>query len=144
MDKKDQAIFEMLLDIYSKIYENKEFYNPKFTKYTLEEVSESLNKYLIKKEKSKEKEKILVVRDEILKIKSEDDLYKFYVENLTYDINEKSGERECLKRINIEELKYLYYIILSTPLKKNTKKIEVLQMIKNYFDSVGRVISMKP
>ncbi|MGF0111030.1 hypothetical protein [Clostridium sp. SGI.024] len=143
MNNKDKAVINILSELYSYIYANKELYNSKFTKYTPEEVNKAIGK--IESEKTLVKEKNnSIIRNEILNIKTKEEVERFYINNLTYDHSNQDSKKKCLKNFTVDELKYLYNIILSTPLKKKVTKSEVLYSIENYFESINRVMSMKP
>jgi len=56
---------------------------------------------------------------------------------------DKQESTAVLNEYSKEELKYLYSIIFKVPLKKSTKKADILWAIKSYFDNKARVDSMR-
>lgn len=119
----------------------KQFLN-KF-KYSLDEVSKSLGLNDIEPNDNTNSKKKVVKSlnketSEICNIYSLREFYYRNFEQLFYaDVDEKY-EKKILKSVTVEELKRLYTIISTVPIKKNKKKKDIIYMFKYYFDDESR------
>ena len=77
----------------------------------------------------------------IFLIKTEDEVREYYNKNLMCN---NDNQKECLKKISAKELKHLYNVLYSTPARTSIRKIDILRLIKMYFDGIDRALSMKP
>jgi len=78
---------------------------------------------------------------DVLLIKTEDEVKEYYNKNL---ICNNEDQKECLKKISTKELKHLHGVLYSTPVRSSIRKIDILRLIKMYFDGIDRALSMKP
>jgi len=143
VNKKEIDILQSLLKIYKEMYLSKELFNKNNLKYTPEEVENVINNLSVEQKPTSQRNQN-VIRESILSIVTADEVKTFYLENLSYDHSDSKSKEECLKNISVDELKYLYSILYSSPVRKTIRKIDLLDLIEKYFDSIDRAFSMKP
>lgn len=143
MNNKEKGILQNLLNLYVGMYSFKDLFNKKYFKYPPNEVEKVIS-YLQMGEKKKPEKKKKPISEIILSINSEEQVEAYYLENLQYNRNDKMAKEECLKKITLNELKHLCGILYSSPLRKNIRKCDLLDLIGNYFERIGRARSLKP
>ena len=143
MNNKERAILQNLLKLYVDMYPAKDLFNKLYFKYSPEDVEKTINS-LQQKEKPSSQNRKTKIKDEISSIKSEHQVLSYYMKNLQYNRNDKKSKDTCLKKVTLEELKYLYKILYTSPLRKNTRKNEILDLIEKYFASIDRARNLKP
>lgn len=143
MNKKEKDILQSLLKIYKEMYLSKELFNKNNLKYTPEEVENVINNLSVEQKPTSQRNQN-AIRESILSIVTADEVKSFYLENLLYDHSDSKSKEECLKNISVDELKYLYSILYSSPVRTTIRKKDLLDLIEKYFDSIDRAFSMKP
>lgn len=143
MNKKEQDILQTILKLYCDLYPSREIFNKNYFKFTPEEL-ENVIKNLHEEQKPNLQKNQNGISESILSIKTVGEVKSFYLENLRYDRSDSKSKEECLKNITGEELKYLYSILYSSPIRTKIRKVELLDLIEKYFDSIDRAFSMKP
>lgn len=143
MKKKERDILQDLLKLYTDMYPSKELFNKAYFKYAPEEMAKIIDDFLTIKEVTPQQGRN-VVRESIQSIQTVEEVGKFYLENLQFDSSDEKSKEECLKSISLNELKHLYNILFSSPIRANIRKNELLELIRNYFESIDRALSMKP
>ncbi|WP_160680793.1 hypothetical protein [Clostridium sp. C8-1-8] len=143
MEGNQQEILENLISLYKEMYKAKNLFNKSYFRYTPSEVEKAINKAFsegqdaIKKEKSK-------VNESILAIRTIEEVEKFYRSTFTYDYSNDKERKNCLKKIKLDDMKHLYYILYSSQPRKSATKRELLSLIEKYFESIGLALSLKP
>ncbi|MFT8323625.1 MAG: hypothetical protein ABF649_22490 [Bacillus sp. (in: firmicutes)] len=143
MNKREQEILQSLLKLYIDMYPSKNLFNKTYFKYTPEDIKKVFSLIISENQESSQKNRNRI-RESILSINTEDEVKNFYLENLLYNQSDIKFKEECLKRISLDELKHLYSILFSSPLRTNIRKNELLDLIRSHFDSIDRAKSMKP
>jgi hypothetical protein len=145
---KKNEVIQALFSLYKDMYDAKSLFNKSYFKYTPDQVFKELKNELTDtiadSSKDVEISKSLVIRDEILSLKNEMDVLNFMKKNFIYDNNAVDARENLLKSYSTEELKHMYNILYSSPLRSKVRKSDVLTTIEKYFDSMDRIRSMKP
>lgn len=146
MNNKNKEVIDSIAKVYKELYKHKEDFNPSYFKVTIKEVDEAVREMYGENEAMKVKKtvkKTKVPSEIILNIKTEEEVLRYYEENLRYKHSSSGDKEKCLKRISLEELKHLYRIIYKIDIKGKVNKGKVLEGIEKYFDSKSRVESLK-
>ncbi|MEK4508231.1 hypothetical protein [Paenibacillus sp. FSL K6-2524] len=144
MSKRKHEIIQAVLTLYKDMYNVREIFRNSYFKYTPEEVIKEFEELLIKQESLPTNDKTVTLKDSILALSNEEDMKRFYLENLVYDHSDINAKEERLKTYSVEEYKYMYNILYSSPPRSNIRKGELLSAIEKYFDSIDRAKSMMP
>jgi uncharacterized protein YdeI (YjbR/CyaY-like superfamily) len=138
MQTKKTDILASLVAVYKDLYIHKDLFTVDF-KYSISEVENfyeqmkaSSNTSITEKRHEKGK-----ISDNIMALKTPDDVKEYLSSN-------NQSKDDFLKKLSHDEFAYLYNIIYSSALKSNMRKIDVLNTIEKYFNSISRAISMKP
>jgi uncharacterized membrane protein len=142
MNTKKTAILNNLLNMYKDFYPSSAIFSKSYFKYSIEDVEKVIEELLSKPKI--EPKKRAGIRDEIKSIGSEEETKRFYERNLIYNKEDETSKKECLKRITLDELKYIYSQLYSSPAKAKCKKEELLSLIEKYFNGIDRALGMKP
>lgn len=142
MGNKKTDILTYLVELYKEVYNHKDLLKLDF-KYSMSEVEDFYNQAKISSEndnteKSSKKE---TVRDDILALKTADDVKEYLSKYIT---NGNQSKEDLLKDTSLSEFAYLYNIIYSSPLKPNMRKIDAFKTIEKYFNGISRAVAMKP
>jgi hypothetical protein len=147
--KKDLYEIYTYLKLVSENDSMKDIYTKHFLdkfKYSLEEVSEALELSSTGASVTKSKKKgdgdLNKETSNISNISSLREFYYANFEQLFSVEGNEEYEKKVLSSITVEELKRLYYIISTIPIKKNKKKKDIIYMFKNYFDDESRTNDM--
>jgi hypothetical protein len=144
MNSKEQNILQSLLKLYVDMYSSKELFNKLYFKHSPQDVENTIISLQEEKNPSPNTKRKKTLKEAIFSIHSEDQVHSYYLQNLQYDRNDSKSKELCLKKITLEELKHLYYILYTSPLKRNLRKSDVLDLIERYFASINRARSLKP
>ena len=152
MSNNPSEIIRAVCEFYKNMYDVKEVFNKSYFKYTPEEVmkacasilGERTNQSVDNNQLRTGNKKKPSVRDSILDLTNEDDLRKFYLNELAYDKKNPISREECLKRFSTEEFKVMYNLLYSSAPRSKARKDELLTAIEKYFESIDRARSMKP
>jgi len=112
-------------------------------KYSLEEVEHALE--LDNSDACKKTVSMPQKQANTSQITDIDRLRSFYYSDLKqlYDHSvDESIKAEILKSISLDEFKRLYAIISGVQLSNNTKKLEVAELLRNYFNGESRTKSL--
>lgn len=148
MKKKDLEIIEYIFNQYIDLYDKRDMFNSKYFKFKKEDVLDVLNNINtdtvindnIKKFKS---EKSAKLSENIAIIKTEEEVEKYYLNNLIYKHDDENSKKNKLKNISLVEIKYLYKILYKTDWKGRVNKTVVLERIENYFENKKRAVYLK-
>jgi hypothetical protein len=138
MQTKKMDILTYLVELYKNFYAHKGLFKVNF-KYSVCEVEsfyeqmKNLSDTNISKKPNKEEK----INDDILALKTSDDVKKYLFSN-------NQSKEDLLKKLNLDEFAYLYNIIFSSQLKSSMRKADALTAIEKYFNGLSRAISMKP
>ena len=148
MRKKNEEIIEYVLKQYIDLYDKKEVLNNKYFKAKKEDVLDivnSLNKIIEIEdyEKKVKTKKTSDLSDNIVTIKTEEDVEKYYFNNLIYKHGDEKERKNVLKHISAVELKYLYNILYKTELRGRVNKLQILVGIEKYFENKNRALYLK-
>lgn len=146
--KKD--LYEIYENLYSAFHANKEnnVFDSEFVKkfkYLPSEVAKALKILDSNNLKKENSDKSKNIRNEILNISSIDLLREFYYKELSqiFDANiDEDDASKILNSISVHELKYLYSLISSIPIKSRKNKKDIIYMFKYYFDDEARADAM--
>ncbi|KJD46805.1 hypothetical protein [Paenibacillus terrae] len=145
---KKNEVVQALFSVYKDMYDAKSLFNKSYFKYTpnqiFKELKDELTDTFVDSSKDIEVSKSVVIRDEILSLKNEMDVLNFMKNNFIYDNNAIDARETLLKSFSTEELKHMYNMLYSSPLRSKVRKSDVLTAIEKYFDSMDRIRSMKP
>jgi hypothetical protein len=144
MNNKEQNILQSLLKLYVDMYPSKELFNKVYFKHSPQDVENTIISLQEEKKPSPNTKRKKTTREVIASIHSEDQVHSYYLQNLQYDRNDRKSKESCLKKITLEELKHLYSILYTSPLKSSLRKSDVLDLIERYFSSIDRARSLKP
>jgi hypothetical protein len=144
MNSKEQNILQSLLKLYVDMYPSKELFNKVYFKYSPQVVENTIILLLEEKKPGPKTKRKKTPREVISSIHSEDQVHSYYLRNLQYDRNDSKSKESCLKKITLDELKHLYGILYTSPLRKSLRKSDVLDLIERYFASIDRARSLKP
>jgi hypothetical protein len=144
MNSKEQRILQSLLKLYVDMYPSKELFNKVYFKYSPQDVEKTIISLQEEKTPSPNTKRKKTLKEAISSIHSEDQVHSYYLRNLQYDRNDSKSKESCLKKITLEELKHLYCILYTSPLKSSLRKSDVLDLIERYFASIERARSLKP
>lgn len=148
MSSKKNEIIQSLFSFYKQMYDSKDLFNKSYFKYSPDQVFKELKNELtnvsIDNLKNTEVSKNLILREEIASLKDEKDVKHYFKNNAFYSSDETDIRENILKNFSTEELKYIYNILYSSPLRSKVRKTDILIAIEKYFDSMDRVRSMKP
>jgi hypothetical protein len=144
MNSKEQNILQSLLKLYIDMYPSKELFNKVYFKHSPQAVENMIISLQKEKKPSPSTKRKKSLKEAISSIHSEDQVHSFYLQNLQYDRNDSKSKELCLKKITLEELKHLYCILYTSPLKKSLRKSDILDLIERYFASIDRARSLKP
>lgn len=149
MSNSREDVKKDLLNLYNDLYclsqceaANKLF-NKKILrslKYKPEEVEEVLESVGVIHEKKKS-----VISLEIGNIQTIEQVKVYFEENLSLVCQPGVTDEEksnILKKITLEELKYLYQIIFGIPLADKCKKINAVYKIKDFFENEKRTADL--
>lgn len=143
MKQKEQSLLQNFLELYTELYEVKHIYKEKYFKYTPED-AKALIENIIQEADRLPRSPGNEIRQEIKDISTEDEVKKYFYKYLVYDRNNPEEKERILNQINTTELKRLYTILYSTPVKTKIRKAELMDFIGNYFASIDRALSMRP
>jgi hypothetical protein len=143
MNNKEKSVLQSLLKFYVDMYASKDLFNKIYFKYSPQDVENVINSLQNEKKLSPKRDR-KPIGELISSIKLENEVESYYSENLQYNRNDKKAKEDCLKKITLDEFKYLYNILYTTPLRKNIRKSELLDLIEKYFASIDRAHSLKP
>lgn len=144
MNSKAQNILQSLLKLYVDMYPSKKLFNKVYFKHSPQAVENTIISLLEEKKPSTNARKKRTLKEVISSIHSEDQVHSYYLQNLQYDRNDGKSKELCLKKITLEELKHLYCILYTSPLRRSIRKSDVLDLIERYFASMDRARSLKP
>ena len=136
MKTKDREILFYLVDLYKYLYSHKDLFKINF-KYSIDDIEdlykqiENISNETIKNNNKKK------IRDDIFVLKTPDDIKKYLFCN-------NQLKEDLLEILSLSECSYIYNIIYSSPLKSNMRKIDAINTIEKYFNSISRAVSMKP
>jgi hypothetical protein len=138
MQAQKTDILASLVAVYKDLYAHKDLFTVDF-KYSVSEVENFYEQMKASSstsvtEKRREKGKI---SDNIMALKTPDDVKEYLSGN-------NQSQEDFLKKLSLDEFAHLYNIVYSSSLKPNMRKIDVLNTIEKYFNSISRAISMKP
>lgn len=140
---KEKEIIKNLLNLYNDMYKSKKLFNSSYFKYEPEEV-EALFKSILYSEDNLTEAKTPKVSESVLSLKTDEEVRNFYNLNLKHNYNSELDRKNCLSKISLNDLKYLYSILYSTPVRSNASKNELLNLIEKYFSRIDRAMVMKP
>ncbi len=138
-----------VIDLYTKLYmlsRNEEacgFFSKellKKLKYTPQEVQAAIEQKSSPCPKARPK-----IKQEILEIKTKEQVRSYFQEHLADACKPEMGEEErngSLKKVTLEEIKYLYQIVFGISLPEKCRKIDVIYKIKNYYDNEERTADL--
>ncbi|MGG1654372.1 hypothetical protein ACIFOF_24740 [Paenibacillus sp. NRS-1780] len=148
MSSKKNEIIQALFSLYKDMYDAKNLFNKAYFKYSPDQVFKELKEELadvsIDTSKNADVSKSSVLRDEILSLKDEMDVMNYAKKTFVYSNDDIDTRDNILKSFSTEELKHMYNILYSSPLRSKVRKTDILTAIEKYFDSMDRVRSMKP
>ena len=78
---------------------------------------------------------------EVFEIKTEQEVYGFYIKNLSLVCKATTSEEDneaSLKAVSLHDLKHLYSILTGVEIKAKITKKDVVYKLKDYFDNVER------
>lgn len=149
MSNSSKKIKNDLLDLYEILYHMGEsnktlsFFSPeilKKIKYKPEEVKKVLNITHPVSEKSKQS-----ISNEILSIETQNQALDYFVKNLSDVFKPNISESEkndILKKVTLEELKYLYQIVFGIPMENKCKKMDIVYKMKDYYENEKRTADL--
>lgn len=149
MNNSDKKIKNDLLDLYEILYHMEEnnkassFFSPeilKRIKYKPEEVKKVLNITDTVIEKSKQS-----VSNEISAIKTQSQALEYFAKNISDVFKPNISETEknaILKKVTLEELKYLYQIVFGIPIENKCKKMDIIYKMKDYHENEKRTVDL--
>ncbi len=148
MIKKNGEIIEYVLKQYIDLYDKKDIFNSRYFKINKEDVQAILNKLSDSMSNENCKNDVLYknskrMSQSIMSINNEEDVEKYYLNNLTYKHDDKNGVKNVLKHISAAELKYLYKILYKVEIKGKLNKAQILDGIEKYFENKNRVLYLK-
>jgi hypothetical protein len=144
MNNKEQNILQSLLKLYVDMYPSKELFNKLYFKHSPQDVENTILSLQEEKKPTPNTKRKKTLKAAISSIHSEDQVHSYYLQNLQYDRNDNKSKELCLKKITLEELKHLYSILYTSPLRSGLRKSDVLDLIARYFASIDRARSLKP
>lgn len=149
MSGKNESIKNDLINLYKYLYymsksetANYFFSNEilKKLKYTPEEITEFLEVFNCSMEKQKSK-----IKPEIVEIQTKEQVLEYFKEYLLPicqpDILEED-KNNILKKVTLEDIRYLYKIIFGISLAEKCKKIDAIYKIKDFFDNEERTTDL--
>ncbi|MGL5151564.1 MAG: hypothetical protein ACRC7N_13450 [Clostridium sp.] len=143
---------DIILDIlkeYKRLNKFREVFDASFFPHTKKDIDEAINEYLqnpklnvteTKETKENSFYDISKIGKEISLINNEDKLYEYYKKSEMY---KKENKDKMVKKLNSNELKYMYFIIFNKNLSKKYNKVRILDLINDYFRNKDRANSMK-
>lgn len=149
MNNSNEKIKNDLLDLYEILYHMGEsnktlsFFSPeilKKIKYKPEEVKKVLNITNTAIEKSKQS-----ISSEISSIKTQNQALDYFSKNLSDVFRPNISETEkndILKKVTLEELKYLYQIVFGIPMENKCKKMDIIYKMKDYHENEKRTVDL--
>lgn len=149
MNNSNEKIKNDLLDLYEILYHmgknNKvsSFFSTevlKKMKYKPEEVKKVLNITECVIEKSRQS-----ISNEISSIETRNQALDYFAKNLSdvFKPNISQTEKnDILKKVTLEELKYLYQIIFGIPMENKCKKMDIVYKIKDYYENEKRTADL--
>lgn len=143
MKQKEQNLLRNFLELYTELYVVKDLYKEKYFKYTPEEAQILVDGIICERDKQPTISKN-ELRQEIKNISTEEEVKNYFYNHLMFDRSNSEEKNACLNQISTNELKYLYAILYSTPVKSKIRKVELLDAIEKYFASIDRALSMRP
>lgn len=148
MAKKNGEIIEYVLKQYIDLYDKKDIFNGRYFKINKEDVQVLLNNLSDLMSNENCKNDVLSknskrMSQSIMSINNEEDVEKYYLNNLTYKHDDENGVKNVLKHISAVELKYLYKILYKVEIKGKLNKTQILNGIEKYFENKNRVLYLK-
>lgn len=148
MKKKDLQIIQYIFNQYMDLYDKREMFNSKYFKFKKEDALHVLNNINEDIEandeiKNVKEKKAVKLSDNIAIIKTEEDVEKYYLNNLIYKHDDENSKKDMLKHISVAEIKYLYKILYKTDFKGKLNKATVLEGIEKYFENKNRALYLK-
>jgi hypothetical protein len=101
----------------------KELFNKAYFKHSPQDVEKTIISLQEGKKPSPKTKRKKTLNEAISSIHLEDQVHSYYLRNLQYDRNDSKSKDACLKKITLEELKHLYCILYTSPLKKVLEKV---------------------
>lgn len=149
MGNINENIKNDLISLYTALYRMSQseaainFFNTdilKKLKYKPEDIEEALKPSSTVTERTKQK-----IKAEIIEIQTKEQVWAYFKEYLLPicqpDIVEEE-KNSILKKVTLEEIRYLYKIIFDIPLADKCKKIDAIYKIKDFFDNEERTADL--
>jgi hypothetical protein len=143
MKKKEQDIILDLVNLYRELYPHRKLFKGNHFKYSPEEIIEVISN-MVGNNHIETKINKKPIRESIMALESEDDVRGFYQENLLYDYSDNNSREDKLRLFSTEELIHIYNLLYSTPSRSKARKVDLLNSIGKYFETIDRALRMKP